>query len=161
MFAKPSVEHNFFAPLVGQWTLAHQCDTGNGQPQISTTGQATIRSLGGMWYIIECSWTGDENQPEPWSSQFTLGYDPEKKAYVGTFVGSMMTHLWIYQGQLDESGKSISLNVEGPRFDGPGTALYRDTIEIVSEDHWILRSALRNDDGSWNQFMEGHHHRVK
>ena len=31
-------------------------------------------------------------------SIITLGYDPEKQRFVGTFVASMTTHLWPYDG---------------------------------------------------------------
>ena len=36
----------------------------------------------------------------------TLGYDPAKKKYVGTFIASVMTHLWIYSGSLDAAHPS-------------------------------------------------------
>jgi hypothetical protein len=161
MFAKPTAEHTFFAPMIGQWTMEHRCDMGNGEPQVTATGRVAIRSLCGMWYLIECSGDGTGENPEPWSSLFTLGYDPAKKAFVGTFVGSMMAQLWVYEGQLDAAGKCVSLGCEGPRFDGNGRALYRDSFEIVSPDHWILRSEIQEVDGTWRQFMEGHHHRIE
>jgi uncharacterized protein DUF1579 len=44
----------------------------------------------------------------------TLGYDPEKKQYVGTWVGSMMSYLWVYDGSLDAEEKVLTLNAEGP-----------------------------------------------
>jgi hypothetical protein len=28
----------------------------------------------------------------------TLGYDPQRERYVGTWIGSMMTHLWGVRG---------------------------------------------------------------
>jgi hypothetical protein len=31
----------------------------------------------------------------------TLGYNPQTRRYTGTWVGSMMTHLWVYDGWLD------------------------------------------------------------
>ena len=161
MFAKPSAEHGFFTPMIGQWTMENHCEGESGQTKVIATGRVSIRSLAGMWFIIETSGDGNEHHPEPWSSQITVGYDPQKKAYVGIFVGSMMTHLWIYEGQRDESKPCVSLYVEGPRCEGTGMAQYRDSIEIVSDDHWILRSEIQNDDGSWKQFMIGHHHRVK
>ena len=61
-----------------------------------------------MWYLIECSGDGTGENPEPWSSLFTLGCDPEKKAFVGTFIGSMMAQLWIYEGHLDAAGKCVT-----------------------------------------------------
>jgi hypothetical protein len=95
-----------------------------------------------------------------WTSIMTLGFDPKKQRYVGTFIGSMMTNLWVYEGQLDASRTQLILDVEGPNFDGSGTARYQDIVEIVSKDHWILRSQILGDDGQWTQFLVGHHHRV-
>ena len=51
----------------------------------------------------------------------TLGFDPEKKRFMGTFIGSMMTHLWIYDGELDTAGKVLTLNAEGPSMLGGGS----------------------------------------
>lgn len=157
MFAQPSAEHEFLSALTGQWTMEHRCSTGADQPPSVTHGRMTARSLGGLWVLIDCE--GESPEGGSWTSQFTLGYDPVKKCYLGTFVASMMTHLWIYEGQRDEAGRLV-MNVEGPRFDGKGTALYQDVFHIVDKDNWVLLSLLRNDDGSWTQFMEGHHQRM-
>ena len=71
----------------------------------------------------------------------TLGYDPAKKAFVGTFIGSMMTHLWVYDGELDAAGKVLTLDAEGPSFAATDKmAKYKDAIEIKSDDHRVLTS---------------------
>ena len=90
----------------------------------------------------------------------TLGYDTAKKKFVGTFIGSMMTNLWVYEGELDEAGRVLTLDAEGPSFTDPNkTAKYKDAIEIVSPDHRILTSRYLGDDGQWHQFMTAHYRR--
>ena len=116
------------------------------------------RSLQGMWLISEGC--GESSEEGPWSSIMTLGYDPALGRYVGTFVGSMMSNVWMYQGKLDASGKRLVLDTTGPSFDGSGPCNYRDAIEPVDADTWLLNSEMQNDDGSWTQFMHGKHSRA-
>ncbi|MCA9197048.1 MAG: DUF1579 domain-containing protein [Planctomycetales bacterium] len=156
MFAKPQSEHEWFQPLLGDWDFAHECDGPDGSTQ-SARGTVRATTFGGLWYLLECNGVSPEG--DPWTSLFSLGYDPTKQRYVGTFIASMMTHLWVYEGKLDEQQRLV-LNVEGPKFDGTGMTQYQDEIEIASPDHWILRSRMQLDDGQWQQFMEGHHHRL-
>ena len=52
----------------------------------------------------------------------TLGFDPQKGGYVGTWIGSMTSFLWIYRGTLDRAEKILTLDTEGPNFDGEGLA---------------------------------------
>lgn len=90
----------------------------------------------------------------------TLGFDPAKNSYVGTFIGSMMTNIWMYHGIVDASQKRLPLDTEGPRFDGSGMCNYRDTIEFIDQDSWLFTSEMQNDDGQWGQFMCGKHTRA-
>ena len=91
----------------------------------------------------------------------TLGYDPAKKKFVGTFIGSMMTNLWVYEGELDASGKVLTLDAEGPSFADPTkTAKYKDTLEIVSPDHRTLSSQFQAEDGTWHHFMTAQYRRT-
>ena len=157
MFAKPQHEHQWLDPLIGQWKIEHECQEPDGK--ISTTlGVMNCRSLGGMWLICESS--GESSEAELWSAIMTLGYDLHQKQYVGTFVGSMMTNIWHYQGVVDESGKRLPLESEGPAFDGSGRCKYRDTIEILDNENWLFTSELQADDGKWRQFMAGKHTRT-
>jgi hypothetical protein len=95
----------------------------------------------------------------PATTIITLGYDPAK-GYTGTFIGSMMTHLWLYNGEKDDAARVLTLNCEGPSFSGDGSmANYQDIIEVVSPDHWILRGRVENGDGGWTEFMETHYRR--
>lgn len=90
----------------------------------------------------------------------TLGYNPATKRYVGTWVGSMMTHMWIYDGEMDASGKVLTLNADGPSFTDPNkTAKYQDIIEIKDDNNRVLRSQVQGDDGKWFHFMTANYRR--
>lgn len=119
-----------------------------------------MRSLGGVWILCE----GRFEMPGigPGITLMTLGYDPAKKRFVGTFVGSMMTHLWIYDGSLN--GNVLTLDADGPGFTPEGkltgkTARYQDVIEITSDGQRTLTSFMLNDDGTRTQFMQAHYRR--
>jgi hypothetical protein len=152
-------EHQWLARLSGKWTFESECQVGPDQPPAKTAGRVTGRSLGGLWIVLETE--GKSADGDGWQSIMQLGYDPQRQRYVGAFVASMMTHLWVYSGSIDDSTGKLVLDTEGPRFDQQGMARYQDIIEIVGDDHWTLSSQLMGDDGAWHPFMVAHHHRDK
>ena len=65
-----------------------------------------------------------------------------RAAIVGTWVGSMMHMLWTYDGFLDETGKVLTLESEGPSFSGDGSiSKYRDIVSLQGEDAYRFSSA--------------------
>jgi hypothetical protein len=115
--------------------------------------------LGGFWVISDM--TGDMGGVNMTAVQ-TIGYDSEKKKYVGTWVDSMMNHLWRYEGEVDSTGKTLTLEAEGPNFLANGkSAKFRDAYEFKSEDHIVATSSMLADDGKWVTFMRGDIRRKK
>lgn len=159
MEVTPQKEHRWLDQLIGEWTYESECVMGPDQPPSKFKGTEVVRSLGGLWMIAE----GEGEMPEGNLIQtiMTLGFDPQKDRFVGTFICSMMTHLWPYNGSLDAEGKILTLDSEGPNFSNSVIAPYQDIIEFVSNDHKILTSKILMDDGTWNQFMTAHYHRQK
>ena len=99
---------------------------------------------------------------EPVTTIMTLGYDPAKQRYLGTFIGTMMTHMWIYEGEVDATGTVLTLDTEGPSYATESqTAKYKDLIEIKSPDHRVLTSNYLGDDGQWHEFMKAHYRRAR
>lgn len=159
MFAKPQKEHDWLQQLVGEWTAEMDCAMGPDQPRQKSRGSERVRSLGGLWTIGEG--TGEMPDGGVGHTLMTLGFDPVKGRFVGTFVGSMMTHLWPYEGSLDESGTVLTLESEGPSMAGDGTIVpYRDIITMVSPDHRVLSSHVPDGNGGWAEFMTAHYRRV-
>ncbi len=156
MHSKPQHEHRWLRQLVGDWKF----EGGSSSSDDRTEGTETVRPIGDLWVAGEAR----GSMPGGGDAEMiiTLGFDPQKNRFVGTWIGSMMTHLWIYDGTLDAAGKVLTLDTEGPDFSG-GTKMvkYQDMIEFISDDHRTLSSRLRGEDGNWHQFMTAHYHRKK
>lgn len=157
MHPEAQTQHQWLDQLVGEWISEAECNMGSDQPPSKTQGTEVVRSLGGLWIIAE----GVGEMPEGGSGKtiMTLGFDPQSDRFVGTFIGTMMTHLWIYNGSLDATEKVLTLDTEGPNFTQSGMAKYKDVIEFVSADHRIMTSQILGEDGHWLQFMTAHYRR--
>jgi hypothetical protein len=151
-------EHQWLQQLVGQWAFEGECQMGPDQPPMKSSGKETVRSLGGLWTIGE----GEGEMPEGGTCQsiMTLGYDPQRQRFVGTFIASVMTHMWPYSGSLDESGKVLTLDSEGPSCTGEGMSKYQDIIEIVDENQRTLTSRFVGPNGDWVPFMKAHYRKT-
>lgn len=155
---EPEKEHLWLQRLVGEWTVESECSMGLDQPPMKNNRRESVRSLGTLWTIGE----GAEETPgSSCDSIMTLGFDTQTKRFVGTFISSMMTHLWPYNGTLDATGQVLTLDSEGPSFAGDGTmAKYQDIIEFVTDDYRILSSQMLGNDGQWIPFMKAHYRRT-
>ena len=156
---EPHREHQWLQRLVGEWTFENESNMGPDQPLVKFTGTESVRSLGGLWTIGEG--TGKMHGGGEFKSIMTLGFDPVTRRFVGTFVASMMTHLWPYIGKLDVEERVLTLDSEGPSCADDGTiAKYQDMIEFISNDHRTLSSQYVGPDGNWMLFMKANYFRV-
>ena len=81
---------------------------------------------------------------------------------MGTWIDTMMNHMWHYEGSVDESGTKLVLVAEGPDMMVEGkTTKYRDSYEFKSADLAIATSEMMNADGKWVTFMTGEVKRKK
>ena len=160
MKTEPQKQHQWLQKLVGEWTFEGEGITGPDQPAQKFTGTESVRSLGGLWIIAEGR--GEMPGGGPSTTVMTLGYDPQKGRFVGTFIASMMTNMWVYDGELDGSERMLTLDTEGPNMASEGKmARYKDVIEFKSDDHRTLTSYMLGDDGEWHRFMTGNYRRNK
>ncbi|MBA3315540.1 MAG: DUF1579 domain-containing protein [Planctomycetota bacterium] len=160
MFANAEAEHHWLQKLVGEWTYDGECDTGPDKPSEKFEGGTeSVKMIGDLWVVGE----GRGKMPGGGdaTTMITLGYDSHTKRFVGTWIGSMMTKLWVYDGSLDAAQKVLTLESDGPSMKNDGLmAKYRDVIEFKSDDHRILTSHVMGDDGHWKQFMIAHYRRT-
>ncbi|HKZ05524.1 MAG TPA: DUF1579 domain-containing protein [Methylomirabilota bacterium] len=160
MKTDPQKEHAWLRKLVGEWTYEGEATAEPGKPPERFKGTETMRAIGELW--IQGESKGEMPGGGAATMIITLGYDPAKQRFVGTWVGSMMAHLWVYEGELDAAGKVLTLNSEGPSMAGDGSVQkYQDIITVESADHRILTSRAPGPDGKWNEFMTAHYRRVR
>jgi hypothetical protein len=161
MKAEITAEHAWLHRLVGEWRHEMATLDGVDQPAGVMAGSESVRRLGDAWVLAE----GRGQMPDGSVTQtlMTLGYDPARQCIVGSWIGSMMNHLWYYQrGTLDADRRVLTLEADGPRFDGqPGLAHYRDVIEIVDDDTRLLHGNVQLDDGTWSRFMTARYRRER
>lgn len=157
MHTDPQKEHQWLRKFLGDWTIEMDCGDNNGQPSTST-GSESVRMMGDLWIVFEGQCVMPDGKPG--TTMMTLGFDPAKKRFVGTWQGSMMANLWVYEGELDAAGTTLTLNTEGPNMAAPGTtAKYKDVLEFKTDSHRVLRSHMQGEDGKWQQFMTAHFRR--
>jgi Protein of unknown function (DUF1579) len=152
-FPAPQQEHVALKQFVGQWTTTSKAHEQPGQPAMECSGTISSRILGGFWVINEL--TGNMGGTTFTAIQ-TVGYDSDKKKYVGTWVDSMMNHLWHYEGEFDASGKKLILTAPGPNFMAGGKLTkFRDSYEFKTSDTIIMTAEMMGEDGKWLTFMTG------
>jgi hypothetical protein len=160
MHPEPQKEHQWLQKLVGEWTSEADAVMGPDKPPEKFKGTDSVRSIGDLWVV--CEGRGAMPGGGIATTIMTLGYDPVRKRFLGTFIGSMMTHMWVYDGELDAAGKVLTLDTEGPDFAAEGKMTkYKDVIEFKSDDHRVLSSHMLGADGQWHGFMTAHYRRAK
>jgi hypothetical protein len=152
-------QHDWLQQLVGEWTLTSEAVVGPDTDPETWKSAETVRAIGDLWVVAEGTIDLDAT---PFTWIMTLGYDPSKGAFVGSWIDTMQPTMWSYVGHLDESKRILTLEAEGPSIEDPSkTGKYRDQIELLSSDHKRTTSSALGDDGTWTTFMTVDAHRVK
>lgn len=153
----PTPQHTWLKQLVGDWAFTNDCVMGPGGETSTFEGTETVRALGDIWIVADTALQMPEGVMH---CVLTLGFDPLKDRFVGTWVGSPMTRLITYEGTLDDAKKILTLDCEGPSFEDPTkTATYQDVLEILSPNERTFSSQILQPDGTWFRFMHGTYRR--
>jgi hypothetical protein len=141
-------DHAWLERFVGEWEW------------VSSGAKATetARMLG-TWMIDEIRIDADSS---PVHGMLTVGYDPSKKKYVGTWIDAKTNFLWIYEGTVDSSGNVLTLETEGPNPMVPGKLFKaKDVHTFTDRDHRTLTSSMLGQDGKWHTFQKVQYRRKK
>src|SRR5882672_5407809 len=114
-----------------------------GKPMMESKGiEIASMGLGGFWLSYEYK---GEMMGAPFTGRGTMGYDQQKKKYVGTWIDSMKSGLFLSEGTGD--GKGFTMMAQG-YCDGEGKAItMKQVYEVKDADHWTLTFLTPNPDG--------------
>lgn len=147
-----AAEHEWLLQLVGEWDANWDTEPGNPDSDATWKSHESIKAVGDLWIVAEGEASGAGFS---FTSMLTIGYDPAEKAFVGSWIDSIQTHMWTYRGTLDEERRVLTLAAEGPSMTDPTkTAKYEDRIELIDADHKRITSVGMNDKGEWEQYMQ-------
>lgn len=148
----PTSQHQWLGRLVGDWAWSHDAPQTDEARMTKVEGTETYRAIGPLWVQGEA--VGPIPDGSMSVSQTTLTFDPKTGRFVGTWVGSTMPYLWIYDGELDASGRKLSLYSRGPAMDGTAALEpYLDVIEFVDDNTRTLTGHTKDAEGRWKAFM--------
>lgn len=152
MQVEPTQEHKWLSRFVGEWSYEIEAVMKPGEPPEKFTGTESVKRLGEIWIVAE----GEGEMPggATGATMYTLGFDPKLNKFVGVWVGSMMAYLWDYRGELNSAGDTLTMESEGPAFDGTDKITqYKDVHYFVSENERTLTGNILLEDGSWMPMM--------
>jgi Protein of unknown function (DUF1579) len=160
MNTEAACHHEWLRQLLGNWAVETTMEAEPGEPPTKTTGTETVRAVGKVWIVCENRGTLPASD-QPDEMIITLGYDDDKQALVGTWIGPMMDMMWHYRGTLDTAKNTLTLASEGPGWsDDGGRSQYRDVMTLKSADERAMVSEVLLGDGSWHRFMTAVYRRM-
>lgn len=144
-------EAKWLQRFVGEWETTGTATAAPGAEPFTCQGTMACKSLGDHWVVSELV---SKSAEMPVVAVQQLGYDPQAKQYIGTWIDSTNGHMWKYTGSVDKSGKVLTLEAEGPNFLGDGKpALFRDVYDFSDAERMKLSSFMQGEDGNWIPFM--------
>ena len=151
--------HLWLQQMVGEW----KCKTEMMMPDgtsFTVEGTESVRKLGEYWIVAEVKSPMPDDGTEG-TMLITVGYDINKGRFVGSWVGSMMENLWVYDGFMDEDGHSLILESTGPgMMDESKVETYRDIMTIDENGGRTMTSNAKDESGNWTPFMTVRYEKV-
>ncbi len=152
MAPQPTAEHARLKESAGTWSV--DCTffmDPSGEP-MQNTATEVVEMVGDFWTVsrFTCDFMG-----MPFEGRATLGYDPASGKWISSWIDSMSTFLFKFDGGYDAEGKVLTMTGKGP-FPGSGSpdlTDFRTTEEQVDPDTRKFEMFITMPDGTENKMM--------
>jgi hypothetical protein len=133
---QPTKEHEaLIKDMEGTWDFTMKFKMAPDAPEQEAKGVETVTSVGGFWMTFDIR-VPNMMMNLPWHGHGMLGYDPEKKKYVGTFINSFSAFMNMGEGTMDAAGKTLTMTWEGKsEHHGGKTEKMREVFEKIDKDN--------------------------
>jgi hypothetical protein len=149
--AIPGPPHKMLASLEGSWTTKTRVWTEPDKPPMEGTGMCEQKML------LDGRYLQQEYRGEMMGSPFTginlIGYDNHTKKYLSTWVDSMSTGIYYFEGTASPDGKTIT---QESSYDDPvkGPTVWRSVTRVVDDDTLEYEMYLTPKGGKEEKMME-------
>ena len=124
----PGPEHQTLKEAVGTWNVDCTFYMDPSQPPMVCEAKETIEMLGEFFTVslFEADFGGMD-----FKGRATLGFDPERKKFTGTWIDSMSPHMFPYEGDYDAATKTLEMSGQGYMCQFGGNTPYRMTEKAL------------------------------
>jgi hypothetical protein len=149
--AVPGEPHKMLARLEGSWTTRIKASMGPDQPWEESTGTCEQRMLLGGRYLQQEY--ASEMMDGPYAGVNLIGYDNHTRKYVSTWIDSMSTAIYCFEGTADADGRTITQKCS---YDDPvrGPIVWRSVSRIIDNDTMKYEMFITPEGGSEQKEME-------
>lgn len=147
--AAPGEPHRLLAGRAGSWKTTSRHWMEEGKPPREFSGSCERRMiLGGRFLQEEFS---GEMMGSPFTGIGVIGYDNQSRKYVSTWMDSMSTAIFFFEGTGGRDGRTITLE---SRFNDPakGHGKWRLVKRILDEDTEVAEMRMIYEGGGEERF---------
>ena len=147
----PGAPHKVLANLVGSWTTKTKAWMEPDKPPMEDTGTCEQKMLLDGRYLQQ-EYKG-EMMGSPFVGVNLIGYDNHTKKYVSTWIDSMSTGIYYFEGTASVDGKTIT---QKSSYDDPvrGPTVWRSVTRIVDDNTLEYVMYLASKGGKEEKMME-------
>ncbi len=149
--ATPGAPHKTLASLSGTWITRTRAWMEPDKPPMESTGTCEQKMLLGGRYLQQ-EYNG-EMMGSPFTGINLIGYDNHTKKYVSTWIDSMSTGIYYFEGTASADGKTIT---QESSYDDPvrGPMVWRSVTRIVDDNILEYEMYLTPKGGKEEKMME-------
>jgi hypothetical protein len=149
--ATPGAPHKVLANLAGKWTTKTRAWMDPDKPPMEGTGTCEQKMLLDGRYLQQ-EYFG-EMMGSPFTGINLIGYDNHTKKYVSTWIDSMSTGIYYFEGTASADGKTIT---QENSYDDPvrGPMVWRSVTRIVDDNTLEYEMYLTPKGGKEEKMME-------
>jgi hypothetical protein len=149
--ATPGGPHKLLATLAGTWTTRTRAWMEPDKPPMEGTGTCEQKMFLDGRYLQQ-EYTG-EMMGSPFTGINLIGYDNHTKKYVSTWIDSMSTGIYYFEGTASPDGKTIT---QESSYDDPirGPMAWRSVTRVVDDNTLEYEMYLTPKGGKEEKMME-------
>jgi len=147
----PGAPHKVLASMAGSWNTKTKAWMEPNKPPMESTGTCEQKMLLGGRYLQQ-EYNG-EMMGSPFTGINLIGYDNHTKKYVSTWIDSMSTGIYYFEGTASADGKTIT---QESSYDDPvrGPMVWRSVTRIVDDNTLEYEMYLTPKGGKKEKMME-------